>query len=50
MRIGYGPGYRVYFANRGGFIIILLCGGDKSTQSRDISNAKAIAAEWKEQS
>lgn len=49
MRISYGPGYRVYFANRGGFIIILLCGGDKSTQSKDISNAKAIAAEWKEQ-
>jgi putative addiction module killer protein len=50
MRISYGPGYRVYFANLGGFIIILLCGGDKSTQSKDISNAKTIAAQWKEQS
>ncbi len=48
MRISYGPGYRVYFANLGGFIIILLCGGDKSTQSKDISNAKVIAVQWKE--
>ena len=48
MRISYGPGYRVYFTNRGGLIIVLLCGGDKATQSEDIANAKFIAAQWKE--
>jgi putative addiction module killer protein len=48
MRITYGPGYSVYFMQRGKVIVILLCGGDKSTQSKDILQAKAIAAEWKE--
>lgn len=45
MRIDYGPGYRVYFMKRGQVVAVLLCGGDKSTQSRDIAIAKAIAAE-----
>jgi putative addiction module killer protein len=49
MRIDYGPGYRVYFIRRGAFVAILLCGGDKSTQDRDIAAAKAIAAQWKDQ-
>jgi putative addiction module killer protein len=44
MRIFYGPGYRVYFVQRGLEVIVLLCGGDKSTQSADIEEAKALAA------
>ncbi len=48
MRIDYGPGYRVYFVERGNRLIVLLCGGDKSTQDRDIERAKAIARELKE--
>jgi putative addiction module killer protein len=43
MRIHYGPGYRVYFKDTGKEIIILLCGGDKSTQQADIASAKRIA-------
>lgn len=46
MRIDYGPGYRVYFMQRGDVMIVLLCGGDKRTQQKDIEKAKAIAAEW----
>ena len=42
MKINYGPGYRVYFKDTGKEIIILLCGGDKSTQSKDIEQAKKI--------
>jgi putative addiction module killer protein len=45
MRIFYGPGYRVYFVQRGSELIVLLCGGDKSTQSTDIEEAKAMAEE-----
>jgi putative addiction module killer protein len=43
MRIFYGPGYRVYFKDTGKEIIILLCGSDKSTQSRNIEKAKELA-------
>jgi putative addiction module killer protein len=42
MRIDYGPGYRVYYKDIGKEIIILLCGGDKRTQSRDIERAKEL--------
>jgi putative addiction module killer protein len=45
MRVPYGPGYRVYFKQTGKTIIVLLCGGDKSTQEKDINRAKEIAAE-----
>lgn len=47
LRIHYGPGYRVYFQQRGMEIVVLLCGGDKSSQSRDIETAKRLANEWK---
>jgi putative addiction module killer protein len=43
MRIDWGPGYRVYFARRGDVVVILLCGGDKRTQDRDIRRAIALA-------
>ena len=45
MRIFYGPGYRVYFIQRGKALIVLLCGGDKSTQGADVEEAKAMAKE-----
>jgi putative addiction module killer protein len=45
MRIHYGPGYRVYYKDTGTEAIILLCGGDKSTQSADIARAKKMAKE-----
>ena len=46
LRIHYGTGYRVYFQQRGNTLVILLCGGDKSSQARDISAAKKLAKEW----
>lgn len=49
LRIHYGPGYRVYFQRRGNLLVVLLCGGDKSTQSRDIATAKKLAKEWSDQ-
>jgi putative addiction module killer protein len=45
MRIFAGPGYRLYFAPRGEIVIILLCGGDKSSQQRDIARARRLLAE-----
>ncbi len=45
LRIHYGPGYRVYYIQRGAVLILLLCGGDKSTQDRDIQTAKRLAKE-----
>lgn len=45
LRLNYGPGYRVYFVQRGRQLIILLAGGDKTTQSADIKKAKKIALE-----
>lgn len=46
LRINYGPGYRIYYCQRGDTIIVLLCGGDKDTQMKDVKTAKALAKEW----
>ena len=48
LRIHYGPGYRVYFRKRGRTAIVLLCGGDKKSQAKDIRMAKRLADEWSE--
>ena len=48
LRVDIGPGYRVYYQQRGDVLIILLCGGDKSTQQNDIEKAHKIAKEWKD--
>ena len=48
LRIHWGPGYRVYFGQIGLTIVLLLCGGDKSTQDRDILKAKEYWAEYEE--
>ena len=48
MRIDYGPGYRVYFTQRGKIIVILLCAGDKRTQKQDIKRALELARELAE--
>jgi putative addiction module killer protein len=45
MRIDHGPGYRVHYVQRGAVLIVLLCGGDKSTQARDIEAAMKLAEE-----
>lgn len=45
MRIDYGPGYRIYFIRRGDTVVVLLCGGDKRTQDRDIARARELARE-----
>ena len=49
LRIHYGPGYRVYYKDTGKEIIILLCGGDKSTQQTNIVRAKKIARLYEEE-
>jgi putative addiction module killer protein len=46
-RIAYGPGYRLYFLAKGDTLIVMLAGGDKSSQSRDIAKAKELAKEWR---
>ena len=45
LRVDHGPGYRVYFVRRGKVVIVLLCGGDKSTQRKDIERALEMAKE-----
>lgn len=45
MRVHHGPGYRLYYVRRGQVVIILLCGGDKGSQARDIERAKEMAKE-----
>ncbi len=45
LRIPYGPGFRVYFVQRGPVLVILLCGGDKGSQQRDIRKARDLAKE-----
>lgn len=47
LRISYGPGYRVYFGRRGDTVVILLCGGDKRTQARDIERAQEYWADYR---
>ncbi len=49
LRVDYGPGYRIYFQRQGKTVIVLLCGGDKRTQVRDIKTAKRLATEWSEE-
>jgi len=46
LRIHWGPGYRVYIARRGEFVILLLCAGDKRTQQRDIQRAKTYLKDY----
>lgn len=48
LRLDTGAGYRVYFLKHGEAIVVLLCGGDKATQPRDIRTAKELARQWKE--
>jgi putative addiction module killer protein len=48
LRIKYGPGYRIYFGQIGTTIVLLLCGGDKSTQEQDINKAKEYWAEYED--
>ena len=48
LRVDYGPGYRVYFVQQADVFVVLLAGGDKSTQDRDIRQAKALARDLQE--
>ena len=50
LRIDYGPGYRVYFTQRGAVLVVVLAGGDKRTQRTDIKTAQRVAAEWRHES
>jgi putative addiction module killer protein len=45
LRLDFGSGYRIYYARRGDVVVILLCGGDKGSQARDIERARALARE-----
>ena len=47
MRIHYGPGYRLYYTRKGDTVVVLLCGGVKGSQRRDIERAKRLADEWR---
>ena len=47
MRIHYGPGYRLYYTRKGDTVVVLLCGGVKDSQRRDIERAKRLADEWR---
>jgi putative addiction module killer protein len=49
MRIDHGPGYRVYYQQRGSHVVLLLCGGDKRTQRADIRQAIKLAEDWQQQ-
>ncbi|WP_456300613.1 type II toxin-antitoxin system RelE/ParE family toxin [Zobellella denitrificans] len=49
LRIHYGPGYRVYYYQQGEVLVLLLCGGDKGSQRRDIETAHQLLKEWREQ-
>lgn len=49
LRVHYGPGYRIYIKRRDNTVIILLCGGDKGSQIKDIETAKKLANEWSDQ-
>jgi putative addiction module killer protein len=49
LRFVFGPGYRVYFANQNDKVVLLLAGGDKSTQARDIFRARSLLKAWKVQ-
>lgn len=46
-RVDHGPGYRIYFVQDGATLVVLLCGGDKASQARDIARAKVMAREWR---
>ena len=46
LRVHFGPGYRLYFVQQGATLVFLLCGGDKSSQSRDLRDAKQLAKRW----
>lgn len=47
LRLTYGPGYRIYYLQEGDCLVLLLCGGDKSTQQADINRAQQLADEWR---
>ncbi|MES2017146.1 MAG: type II toxin-antitoxin system RelE/ParE family toxin [Pseudomonadota bacterium] len=47
LRVHFGPGYRIYFIQEGASIVVLLCGGDKGSQPRDIEAARRLAGEWR---
>jgi putative addiction module killer protein len=49
LKVYFGPGYRVYFANENQQLVVLLCGGDKSSQNRDIEKAKSFLEDWRKQ-